>query len=151
MRFKPIKDFLVYIEDCHRTLAELYQRLSLEANDEKVKLLLEYMKNKEQISYAHLHQYIQQAPACILETWLDNFFDQSFPQRCLDLKFKPDLTIEDVVSLAIKLDTQLIEAMQSAATCCPTEETEKVLENLSSQEEDMMQQVVMASHEFEYM
>lgn len=151
MRFKPIKDFLVYLEDCHQTLADLYQRLSLEANDERVKLLLEYMKNKEQITYTHLHQYIQQAPASVLETWLDNFFDQSFPQRCKDLKFKPDLTIEDVVTLAIKLDTQLIEVMQSAATCCPTEEAEKVLDSLTSQEEDMLHQVVMASHEFEYM
>lgn len=151
MRFKPIKDFLLYIEDCHQALADLYLRLSIEATDEKVKLLLEYMKNKEQISYVNLHQYVQQAPISLLETWLDTFFDQSFPQRCKNLELKPELAIEDVVTLAIQLDMQLIEAMQSAAFNSPTVEAEIALENLTNQEEEMLHQVVMASHEFEYM
>ena len=55
MNYKPIKEFLSYIEECHVALAQLYQRLSLEASDEKVKLLLDFMRNKEQLSYLHLH------------------------------------------------------------------------------------------------
>lgn len=151
MRFKPIKLFLVYIEDCHKALADLYQRLSIEAKDEKVKLLLEYIKNKEQISSIHLHQYVQQAPLSLLETWLDNIFDQSFPLRCKNLKLKPSLGIEDVVTLAIQLYMQLIELMQTAAYNTPTIEAEVALEGLTNQEEEMLHQVVMASHEFEYM
>jgi len=151
MRSKLIKDFLLYMEDCHQALADLYQRLSVEANDEKVKLLLEYMKNKEQISYLHLHQYVKQAPLSLLNTWLDNFFDQSFPQRCKELELKPELSIEDVVTLAIQLDMQLIEAMQAAATTSLTLEGETAIENLTSHEEEMLYQVVMASHEFDYL
>jgi len=151
MRLKLIKDFLLYIEDCHQALADLYQRLSVEANDEKVKLLLEYMKNKEQISYLHLHQYVQQAPVSLLNTWLDNFFDQSFPLRCKELELKPELSIEDVVTLAIQLDMQLIEAMQTVANNSPTIEAETAIGNLTSKEEETLYQVVMASHEFDYL
>ena len=151
MHFKPIKDFLLYIEECHKALADLYQRLSIEATEEKVKLLLEYMKNKETTSYIKLHLYVQHAPVSLLETWLNNVFDQSFPQRCKNLELAPELAIEDVVALAIQLDMQLIEAMQTAAFNSPTVEAEVALENLTNQEEEMLHQVVMASHEFEHM
>tara|TARA_R110001583_G_scaffold164447_1_gene316928 strand:- start:8884 stop:9339 length:456 start_codon:yes stop_codon:yes gene_type:complete len=151
MRLKLIKDFLLYIEDCHKALADLYQRLSVEANDDKVKLLLEYMKNKEQISYLHLHQYVQQAPLSLLNTWLDNFFDQSFPLRCKELELKPELSVEDVVTLAIQLDMQLIEAMQAAANNSPTIEAEAAIASLTSKEKETLYQVVMASHEFDYL
>ncbi|WP_413700780.1 hypothetical protein ACLKMH_02800 [Psychromonas sp. KJ10-10] len=51
MGFKPIKEFLVYIEECHLALADLYLRLSREVTDEKVKGLLNFMRNKEQLSF----------------------------------------------------------------------------------------------------
>lgn len=151
MRYKPIKDFLAYIEECHIALADLYLRLSLEATDEKVKLLLDYMRNKEQLSHFHLHEYAQQAPKSILETWLDNVFDQSFPIKCQQMQLQADLNIDDVVSLAMQLDTQLIELMQNAAYNSPTIEAELALESLTNQEEETLHQVIMASNEFEYM
>ena len=151
MRFKPIKDFLAYIEECHRALADLYLRLRLEARDEKVKLLLDFMHNKEQLSYLHLHNYVEQASSSLLETWLDNVFDQSFPTKCQQMKIQPALTIDDVVALAMELDMQLIELMQTAAYNSPTIEAELALENLSNQEEETLHQVVSASHEFEFM
>jgi hypothetical protein len=151
MRFKPIKDFLAYIEECHIALADLYLRLSLEATDEKVKLLLDYMRNKEQLSHFHLHEYVQQAPESILETWLDNVFDQSFPLKCQQMQLQADLNIDDVVALAMQLDTQLIELMQNAAYNSPTIEAELALESLTNQEEETLHQVIMASNEFEYM
>jgi len=151
MRFTPIKEFLNYIEECHIALADLYLRLSVEATDEKVKLLLDFMRNKEQLSHLHLHEYAMQAPVSLLETWLDNMFDQSFPMKCQQMKLQPDLSIEDVVALAMSLDTQLIELMQTAAYNSPTIEAELALENLSNQEEETLHQVVMASNEFEFM
>ncbi len=151
MRFKPIKDFLAYVEECHIALADLYLRLSREASDEKVKLLLDFMRNKEQLSYLHLHEYAQQAPTSILETWLDNVFDQSFPMKCQQMNLQPELAIDDVVALAMNLDTQLIELMQTAAYNSPTIEAELALESLSNQEEETLHQVIMASNEFEYM
>ncbi len=151
MRFKPIKEFLAYVEECHVALADLYLRLSLEATDEKVKLLLDFMRNKENLSFIHLREYIEQAPPSILETWLDNFFDQSFPMKCQQMNLQPELAIDDVVALAMSLDTQLIEIMQTAAYNSPTIEAELALENLTNHEEEAMHQVIMASHEFEYM
>lgn len=151
MRFKPIKDFLAYIEECHLALADLYMRLSLEASDEKVKLLLDFMRNKEQLSYQHLHEYAQQAPTSILETWLDNIFDQSFPLKCQQMQLQTELSIEDVVILAMSFDTQLIELLQNAAYSSPTIEAELALENLTNQEEEAMHRVIMASNEFDYM
>jgi hypothetical protein len=151
MSFKPIKEFLAYVEECHIALADLYLRLSLEATDKKVKLLLDFMRNKEQLSFFYLHEYAEQAPMSLLETWLDNVFDQSFTMKCQQMKVQPDLAIDDVVELAMKLDVQLIELVQTAAYNTQTIEAEIALEILSNKEEEALHQVVIASHEFEFM
>jgi hypothetical protein len=151
MRFKPIKDFLAYIEECHQALADLYLRLSLEENNEKVKLLLDFMKNKEQLSGLQLHQYIQQAPPGLLETVLNNGFDDSFPTKCQQMELKAELSLDDVAALAIRFDIQLIDLLQTAAHNSSTIEAEIALEKLANQEEETLHHVVTARHEFEYM
>ncbi|WP_372882358.1 hypothetical protein [Psychromonas sp.] len=151
MHFKPIKDFLSYVEECHKALASLYHRLSLESTDDKVKLFLDFVRNKEQLSYLHLQEYTKVAPQSLLETWLDNMFDQSFPMKCEQMKLQEELSIDDVVALAMNFDIQLIELMQTAAFNSTTIEAEIALENLASQEEETLHQVIMASNEFEYM
>jgi hypothetical protein len=151
MDFKPIKEFLVYIEECHIALADLYQRLSLKAADEKVKLLLDFMRNKEHLSFFHLNEYAKRAPISLLETDLYNVNDRSFPLKCEQIKMQSNLAIEDVISLVMKLDVQLIDLMQTAAHNSATIEAEIALENLSDQAEEALHQVVITRHEFEYM
>jgi len=151
MYCKPIKDFLLHIEDCHKALSFLYQRLSVETSDHKVKILLEYMNNKEQTLCTNLDQYIQQAPSHLLETWLDTFCDQNFPCHCRKIQIEEQLTIQKVVTLAIQLEMHIIETMQTAAFISPTIDAELALDNLINQEEETLHQVMIASHEFEYM
>ena len=109
------------------------------------------MRNKERLSYIHLHEYAQQASTSLLETWLDDVFDQSFPIRCQQLQLQAQLSIEDVISLAMRLDMQLIELLKNVTYSSPTLEAEVALENLTNQEEEMLHQAIMASNEFEYM
>ncbi|MFT4836002.1 MAG: hypothetical protein ACJAYB_001762 [Psychromonas sp.] len=151
MRPKPIKDFLVYIEECHQALADLYLRLSLEENNEKVKLLLDFMNNKKQLSRLQLHQYTQQAPSSLLETDLDSEFDPHFLSKCQQTELKAELSFDDVVALAISFDIQLIELLQTAAHDSPNIEAEIALGKLANQEEETLHHVVTALHEFEYM
>ena len=151
MRPKSIKDFLIYIEECHQALADLYLRFSLEENNEKVKLLLDFMKNKEQLSCLQLHQYTQQAPPGLLKTELDKGFDQHFLIKCQQMELKAELSFDDVVALAISFDIQLIELLQTASHESPTIEAEIFLGKLANQEEETLHHVVTARHEFEYM
>ncbi|MFT6927268.1 MAG: hypothetical protein ACJAZP_002898 [Psychromonas sp.] len=151
MRLKPIKDFLYYIAQCHRELADFYLRLSIEVNNDKVKLLLDFMRNKEQLSYLQLQQYTQQAPPGLLETGLDSEFNHNFPMQCQQMALKAELSIDEVVALATNFNIQLIELLQNAAYNSPTIEAEIALEKLTNQEEETLHQVVLASHEFEYM
>jgi len=150
MRLTPVKDFLLYIEDCHLALADLYQRLSTEVTDHNVTLLLKHMQNQEQISRQNLNNFVQEASPALLDTWLDNNFDQNFLLRCKGLKLNSELVIKDVVNLTTKLAVQLIDLMQTAAFNTHTIEAEKALERLTDKQEEMLQQAIIASHEFEY-
>ena len=53
-RFEEAGGKILWIDDVPRAAEHA-------KNDEKVKLLLDFMRNKEQLSYLHLHQYTQQA------------------------------------------------------------------------------------------
>lgn len=151
MPYKRIKEFLSYIEECHVALSKLYHRLSLEVEDEKVKLLLDYMTNKERLVCLNMHKYIKQCSFDFLNEWLDDEQDRSFPHQCKIMVQQPKLTIEDVLSLAMKFDIQLIELMQKAAHNSATIESELAFEHLTNKEEESLHEVIMASHEFEYM
>lgn len=151
MRFESIRDILGYIEECHIALVELYKRLSLESNDDKVRLLLYFLENKEQLSYQYIHDYVQQAPLPVLETWVDNMFDKSFPLRCQQLQLQADISIDDVIGLAMTFDSQLIELLQDSAYKSPTLEGQEALQNITSQEQQTLHQVLMARNEFVYM
>jgi len=151
MHFKPIKDFLFHLEQCHQALADLYYRLSLEATDDKVKLFLDFINDKEQLSHLQLHQYNQHAPTSLLDTWLDGTFDQSFPIQCQQMKLKKSLSVENVAALAMNFNIQLIELMQTAANNSATIEAEIALNHLTDQQEERLYNIIMASHEFESM
>ena len=150
MRFNPIKELLAYIEECHLALADLYLRLSLDVNDDKVKKLLNFMCNREQLSFFNLHEYAEHAPKSLLNTSLESIYDQSLPTKCLTMKTQPNLSIQDALALAMMFDMQLIELAQTTAYNSPTIEAELALENISDQEEEAFHQVVSASHEFDY-
>jgi len=151
MHFKSIREFLGYIEECHIALIELYKRLSVESNDDKVRLLLYFLENKEQLSYQYIHDYIQQAPPYILETWVDNIFDKSFPLRCQQLRLQANISIDDVIGLAMTFDSQLIELLEDSAYKSPTIASQQALQSITTQEQQTLHQVIMARIEFEYM
>jgi len=151
MRFKSIRDFLGYVEECHMALIELYRRLSLESNDHKVRLLLCFIENKEQLSYQYIHHYVQQSPLPTLETWVDTIFDQSFPLRCQQLQLQADISIDDVIGLAMNFDSQLIALLQGSTYKSPTIAGQQVLQDITRQEQKTLHQVIMARNEFEYM
>ncbi|KPU83048.1 hypothetical protein JI57_02775 [Psychromonas sp. PRT-SC03] len=151
MRLKPMKEFLNNIEECHIALANLYANLSLKTNDKQVKHLLDFMQNKEKRSHLLLCEYTQQAPQSLLETWLENAADNDFPSHYKKMQLKENLEVQDVVNLALKLNTQLIELMQNTAYHSPTIEAEVALVHLTDREEETLHQVVKASHELEFM
>lgn len=150
MPYKRIKEFLTYIEECHIALSDLYHRLSFNS-DYKVKLLLDYMSNKERLVYLNLQKYIMQSSPSLLNEWLNEKQDRDFPQRCKAIVLTPQLTIEDIIALAMKLDIQLIEIMQQAAHDSATIESELAFEHLINKEEESLHELILASHEFEYM
>jgi len=137
------------METCHQALANLYQRLSIQANDHNVKQLLDYMKSKEHLSYKNLSQFTQAAPDSLLNTQLEIGFDKSFSSHCHALKLEAELAIKDVVSLVMQLNIQLIDIMQTAAFDSETIEAEVALEKLIDQEEELLYRAIMTSHEFE--
>ena len=150
MHLQPIKEFLSYIEECHISLSHLYNRLSMEASDDHIKSLLDFMSHKEKSSYQQLRTYAQQAPADILETQLSRIADQSFIAKCQETTIKSNSLVEDVTTLAVNFNIQIIELLQTAAHSSPTIEAEIALEKLSNQEEETLHHVIDAGRELEF-
>ena len=76
MRFQQIKDLLSYLEQVHHQLGLCYGRLMAEVDGERSRMLLAYLRGREDEASAHLHDYQGQLSQGVKETWLERGFSE---------------------------------------------------------------------------
>jgi hypothetical protein len=105
---KRMIDFVRKAERFHRDLSEFYSERSLDEERDDVKLLLEFMSRHESAIEKCLKEYEKDANKNVLETWFKSSPDFSTMPKVAELEFRPDMTWEEVVDLAMKLDEALM-------------------------------------------
>lgn len=142
MRFKPIHEFLLYVEQCHVAFANLYRRIAEQQQNERNIMLLNFMQQKERLAIEEIEKYIETADPQLLSTWLENAFDENIPAECEQMELKPSIGIEEVITLAMKLETRLIDLMAQIATESPTPEVHEALDCLVMHEQQQQKQFI---------
>ncbi|WP_355662126.1 2-hydroxyacyl-CoA dehydratase [Halomonas salifodinae] len=74
MRFHQVKELVTWAVDFHRQLAGQYQRLADEASNERQKMALEYLVQRETKQGQELASYLEENGdhTAVLETWFDD-------------------------------------------------------------------------------
>lgn len=120
----------------HAQLAGYFAGLSDAADNERVRLLYSYLSQHEQLLSQILARYQGDAPARLLDAWLQNVPDERALHACAVLDLRPDADPDDVVQASLSYDDCLIElyrAMQEAST---QPEVRELFENLLALEEN---------------
>lgn len=108
-------DLLRFTEQFHRDLADYYEQLGHEVRREDVKQTLDYMAHHERCLQLCFHEYETAAPKPVTQAWLKNPPEFRYPDGLREKRLHPDMSVDEVLHLAIQFDEALIAFYQHLA------------------------------------
>jgi len=133
--FETARDIVELARQFHGQVADLYERLSGQAEKTRVKMLLDYMSRHERHLAACLGQFETGVSERMLDTWFQ-FVPADMPHTVLKkVNVNPSMTVDDVVTVAMQLDDFLIQMYRQASDECDSRELNEIFANLLQMEE----------------
>ncbi len=142
MRIQQLRDLLEYVANCRLDMANLYGRLINHADSARVKMMLEYFQSHQKHVADKLNDYMEEAPARILDTWYKDFVFEDFTKRCHDVVLPANMTEDDVLSLHLDLESRLIGLLEKTEQSTTAEDARNALEGLIRVEKTQLQRLV---------
>lgn len=97
MAFRQVKDLLQWVCDFHGSLATRYNLLATEQGDERMKMTLDFLADREKRMQLSIERYLEDAESEVLNTWLNDTQDFAHPRvldripRCPDCRDVQDI------------------------------------------------------------
>jgi rubrerythrin len=150
MAFETTKDVLDHAREFHTQLSEFYSLLSRKSEKQRVTLLLDYMSQHEKYLEETLTRYEEEVSEKILNTWFRYPPPKEVLTTCseINIEEKEDLTVDDVIEMAVKLDQCLIDLYKEMIKNSETEEMREVFTNLMEMEKRQELELVRDAQEW---
>jgi len=130
MPFESTRDVLERARTFHRKLAEYYEQLGAVQGKDKVRMLLDYMGRHERRLEEAIANYEEDASRGVLNTWF-KYTPEQATYRCFeDIEVKPDMTVEEVIKTALRMDNCLVELYRGMAERSVSEEVRQLFDDL---------------------
>lgn len=139
--FEQTRDVLDHARSFHHQVAELYHSLENTAEQKRVKMLLDYLQRHERHLEQSLSDYEGEASKQILDTWFQYTLEGDPADLLSEVKVKKDMTVDDVVRLALRLDDYLIDLYRSMVAHSDIPEVKEVFANLLELEQQEEHQI----------
>lgn len=140
--FEQVKDVLDYGIELHAHLRTLYDKIGEQAEQARVKMLLEYLSRHER-SRAEAMRRFEEAPKNrVLDVWLQYAPSSEIEQMLAQCVIKPDMSVRDIVKIAMTFDNALIAIYKEAAREAEDTTAKAVFQNLVEMEEKERQRFV---------
>lgn len=123
--FSQVHELLLHNQQLHSRTADFYQALAGEANSERVKMFLDTLVKHETELSNSLHNYIEKAPAKILNTYFQFDHEHSVEDLFATNFVRSQVSSDDVETIATKIDDyfcHLYEEMLEAVDCSLVQE-----------------------------
>lgn len=130
MRFQTARDLLDQASGLHEGLARYYERLSGEAQKERVKLLLDYLARHEQNMSEVLGRYSRETADKVRNAWFSHELDGEFVKCIPPARPVTELDNAGIIDLAIQLDDCIIDLYQLIAMNSELPEAREAFTNL---------------------
>jgi rubrerythrin len=142
MRFETTRDVLDYVKQFHRKARNLYSQLADHEEQERLKLLLTYLSRHENHLAKSLADYEEETSAKILNTWFQYVPDQALLEPINHIDIEPNLSVDEVIELAMRLDNCLIELYKEMIDhSAAISEVKEVFQNLLEMEQQEQHQL----------
>ena len=136
MSSKRVRDILSRVREFHHRLAKLYQGLSKDQQDEKGRLLLQYMGRHEAEFERCLARYEREAVEGILDSWVRFADDDSLNLVLCEVPLRADMTPEELIECALKFDDALLALYRHLADSTTAPRVQELFATLAEMEEN---------------
>ncbi|MEG3755698.1 hypothetical protein [Psychromonas arctica] len=139
--FNNVADFLKQNQKLHSRIAEFYQSLSMQAENQRTKLLLDILIKHELELLDFVSAYLDKASNKTREAFIQ-FDPEQNPDALFSTEFKhPEVTSEQVEALADRFNQYFSNIYQGIAKSNESQEVEKVFDNLHQHAEQKKKQL----------
>lgn len=139
--FEQTRDVLDHARSFHHQVAELYQRLEDRVEKERVQMLLDYLQRHEKHLEQSLADYEDEASKWILDAWFQYTLEEDPSDLLSSVEIREDMSVDDVVRLALRLDDYLIDLYRNMAERADLPEVREVFANLLELEQQDEHQI----------
>lgn len=92
----------------HKQMSDFYEQLHRKDEKGRVKLLLDYLTQHEKRRDETLTEYEDETSSTVLDTWFKFIPVNNISSYMENMSSKSNISVSDVVSIALELDDQLI-------------------------------------------
>lgn len=135
IRYSQVKNMLEQVRDFHGQLAQYYDQLSKEAEQQRVKMLLDHMSKHEQDLQEGLRAYEETATQNVMETYVDCEYCNEILATCRQTPIAPETSVNGVIRVAMDVDNCLLRFFREVAEHAVTDRVRDVFRNLVDMEE----------------
>ncbi len=141
MRFKSTRDVLDHVKHFHQEVSNVYQRVSAETDKNRLKLLLDYISEREQKLADAVSVFTERTSDHVLDTWFQYTSDDTPIQRLLDSDVGPDMTPDDLLRVTMQISDHFSALYKDIVATADTEEVRTVFQNLLDEDQKEKEKV----------
>jgi hypothetical protein len=105
--FKKVRDILKNLQSVHNQINDYYNHLSNTVEKEKVKILVDHI-NQNKLTFKNvLKKYEHEGKQLLLDTWIQYTPEESLKQELDELELKSEMSIDEVIQIAVDFDDWL--------------------------------------------
>ena len=134
MRFRQTRDVIQHAQAFHLAIGERYHQLSEESERQRLKILLDYLSDRERMLAASLEQFTEETSQGLLDTWFQ-FEDDEQRMKWPDCQLPTEVTSDTVLNAGLALTDCFIKLYREIATSADSEKVRQVFRNLMESEE----------------
>lgn len=135
MRYQTVKDVLEHARQLHKQITSFYKQLANRQHQERVKMLLDYLVRHETHLEQMLSRFEQDKDQTIWNEWFQFAPDDKLQQALTGAVVHADMSVDEVISLALQLDDYFINMYRDMAVNASSASVKAVFENLLAFEE----------------
>ncbi|MEY8264553.1 MAG: hypothetical protein RPR98_10130 [Bermanella sp.] len=150
MQFKTVRDVVEHSRRLHQQIRDYYHQLSEENCQARVSMLLQYLQRHEDHLAQTLGKFEQDKSQKVLASWFQYAPDQDISEVLAGIDVSENMSTEDVVEMALKLDDYFIELYQhmvSSSTSAPVKEVFQNLLDMEQHEKIQLAKTALQIHD----
>jgi rubrerythrin len=131
------------VREFHGQLSEYYSQLSDNAEEQRVKMLLDHMSSHEQHLQSSLTAYEEDASRQVMDTYVDCIYCDEILAICEQTPVTPQMNVDSVIRTSMDVDNCLLRFYREVAANADCETVRDLFRNLIDMEEGELRKLAM--------